>query len=216
MRSIIASTLSFLTVIAAQVTFQNSSQTILRVDSGSYGPEIEEVHYYYEQWPIGIAVSSTGRIFASYTRGNYTFTLGETVNKTAERPYPSAGLNLPVNQLNTTWNGIMFGSGNTTGLISVQALYITPASSSRPETLWVVDTGRPTRLWERQFQLWSQPQIEKLALLNGGSTTADLASDRRFGEWVRSLHKSLRVRLRIFKSSTTQMLTAPQIGCQTP
>jgi hypothetical protein len=144
MKSVVAWTIGLLAVAAAQVTFQNSSQTILRVDSGSYGPEIEEVHYYYEQWPIGIAVSSTGRIFASYTRGNYTFTLGETVNKTAERPYPSAGLNLPVSQLNTTWNGIMFGSGNTTGLISVQAVYITPASSMRPETLWVVDTGRPT------------------------------------------------------------------------
>ena len=55
-------------------------------------------------------------------------------------------LNLPVSQLNTTWNGIMFGSSNTTGLISVQALYITPVTNLRPETLWVVDTGRPTVL----------------------------------------------------------------------
>lgn len=31
--------------VAAQVTYQNSSQTILRVDNGTYGPEIEEVHY---------------------------------------------------------------------------------------------------------------------------------------------------------------------------
>ena len=29
----------------AQVTFQNSSGTRLRVDNGTYGPEIEEVHY---------------------------------------------------------------------------------------------------------------------------------------------------------------------------
>jgi hypothetical protein len=144
MKSTLPLAIGLLAATAAQVTFQNSSQTILRVDTGSYGPDIEEVHYYYEQWPIGIAVSSTGRIFASYTRGDYTFTLGETVNKTAERPYPSAGLNLPVSQLNTMWNGIMFGSGNSSGLISVQALYITPASNSRPETLWVVDTGRPT------------------------------------------------------------------------
>lgn len=144
MKATVALSFALLALGSAQVTFQNSSQTILRVDSGSHGPELEEVHYYYEQWPIGIAVSSTGRIFASYTRGNYTFTLGETINKTAERPYPSAGLNLPVSQLNTTWNGIMFGSSNTTGLISVQALYITPATNLRPETLWVVDTGRPT------------------------------------------------------------------------
>jgi hypothetical protein len=30
---------------AAQVTYQNSSGTILRTDNGTYGPTIEEVHY---------------------------------------------------------------------------------------------------------------------------------------------------------------------------
>lgn len=29
-------------------------------------------------------------------------------------------------------------------MISVQALYVTPATDSLPETLWVLDTGRPT------------------------------------------------------------------------
>lgn len=133
-----------MSMAAAQFTYQNHSQTILRVDTGSYGPELEEYHYYYDQWPIGLAISSQGRFFVSYTRGNYSFTLGEVVNKTAETPYPSAGLNLPVSQLNTSWNGIDFGSGNSTGLISVQALYITPKNEKRDETLWVVDTGRPT------------------------------------------------------------------------
>lgn len=118
--------------------------TILRVDNGTYGPAIEEVHYFYNFWPIGIAVSSTGRIFVSYTRGDYEYTVGEVVNKTSEVPYPSAGLNLPPDMLNTTFNGIEFGSSNSTGLISVQALYITPATSTRPETLWMLDTGRPT------------------------------------------------------------------------
>lgn len=136
--------LALMSMAAAQFTYQNHSQTILRVDTGSYGPELEEYHYYYDQWPIGLAISSQGRFFVSYTRGNYSFTLGEAVNKTAETPYPSAGLNLPVSQLNTSWNGIDFGSGNSTGLISVQALYITPKNEKRDETLWVVDTGRPT------------------------------------------------------------------------
>ena len=143
MKSLLISALGVASV-TAQVTYQNSSQTILRTDPGAYGPEIEEVHYYYQQWPIGIAVSSKGRIFASYTRGNYTFTVGEAVNQTAEVPYPSADLNLPPSQLNTSWNGIAFGSANSTGLINVQALYITPQSDRRPETLWLVDTGRPT------------------------------------------------------------------------
>ncbi|KAL9618735.1 MAG: hypothetical protein Q9160_006614 [Pyrenula sp. 1 TL-2023] len=136
--------LCFVPLAVSQVTYQNSSQTILRVDSGSYGPPLEEVHYYYDQWPIGLAVSSTSRIFVCYTRGNYTYTLGETVNKTAEKPYPSAELNLPPSELNQTLGGIPFGSSNSTAFISVQALFITPEASDRPETLWALDTGRPT------------------------------------------------------------------------
>ncbi|KAK4948681.1 hypothetical protein LTR10_012685 [Elasticomyces elasticus] len=126
------------------VTNTSRFNTFLRVDNGTYGPAIEEVHYFYNYWPIGIAVSSTSRIFICYTRGEYDYTVSEVVNMTAEAPYPSAGLNLPVDALNTTFNGISFGSANSTGLISVQALYITPATSSRPETLWLLDTGRPT------------------------------------------------------------------------
>lgn len=100
----------------------------------------------YNQWPIGIAVASDGRIFASYTRGDYAYTVGVVVNKTAEEPYPSSGpvVNALPDMLNTTFNGIDFGSGNTSALISVQALYITPETASRPETLWLLDTGRPT------------------------------------------------------------------------
>jgi hypothetical protein len=48
-----SSTMLFSTIVpfvfgisaAAQVTAQNSSGTRLRVDNGTYGPEIEEVHY---------------------------------------------------------------------------------------------------------------------------------------------------------------------------
>lgn len=131
---------------AAHVTYQNSSGTRLRVDNGTYGPAIEEVHYYYDQWPIGIAVASDGRIFTTYTRGSDRYTLGVVVNETAEEPYPSLELNLPVDQLNTSWHGIDFGSGNSSAFISVQAVYVTPQANAtgRPETLWVLDTGRPT------------------------------------------------------------------------
>ncbi|KAH0213808.1 hypothetical protein KCU86_g4778, partial [Aureobasidium melanogenum] len=100
--------------LSQQVTYENSSSTILRVDNGTYGPAIEEYHYYYDQWPIGLAISSKGRFFVSYTRGDYAYTVGEVVNKTAEAPYPSQALQVPVADLNTTWNGIAFGSGNST------------------------------------------------------------------------------------------------------
>ncbi|KAF2771917.1 hypothetical protein EJ03DRAFT_11438 [Teratosphaeria nubilosa] len=135
-----------LPAIATAGLVQNSPRysTRLRVDNGTYGPLIEEVHYYYDQWPIGIAVASDGRIFTTYTRGSYNYTLGVVVNETAEEPYPSAALNLPVSELNTTWHGIPFGSGNSSAFINVQAIYITSQTSTRPETLWVLDTGRPT------------------------------------------------------------------------
>ncbi|KAL0264819.1 hypothetical protein SLS55_000772 [Diplodia seriata] len=125
-----------------EVTYQEPSGTILRTDNGTYGPPLEEFHYYYDQWPIGLAVSSAGRLFVCYTRGQYAYTLGESVNKTAEAPYPSAELNLPVSSLNTSYNGIPFGSADSHGLISVQALYITPKTANRDETLWALDTGR--------------------------------------------------------------------------
>lgn len=118
--------------------------TILRVDNGTYGPPIEEVHHFWKYWPVGIAVSSTGRLFVSYTRGSYDYTLGEVVDFNNEVPYPDLATNLPVDELNTTFNTIPFGSANSSGLINVQAVYITPQTSNRPETLWVVDTGRAT------------------------------------------------------------------------
>lgn len=132
--------------IATEGLVANTSRydTILRVDNGTYGPPIEEVHYFYKYWPIGISVSSTGRLFVTYTRGQQDYTVGEVVNMTAETPYPDASTNLPVDQLNTTFNTIPFGSANSSGLISAQALYITPNTATRPETLWIVDTGRPT------------------------------------------------------------------------
>ena len=68
------------------------------------------------------------------------------MNTTTEAPFPPSGpvVNLPPSELNTSWHGIDFGSNNQTGLINVQALEITSAFSQRPETLWVLDTGRPT------------------------------------------------------------------------
>jgi hypothetical protein len=133
----------FAALSAGQITYQNAAGTRLRVDNGTYGPPIEEVHYFYDQWPVGFAVSSKGRIFVTYYPGNYSYTLGEVVNSTAERPYPSPAWNVPPTNITQVIDGTLFGSTNSTGFISVQALYITPATDSRPETLWVLDVGRP-------------------------------------------------------------------------
>lgn len=61
-------------------------------------------------------------------------------------PFPTKGpvRNLSPAELNVTWHGIDFGSADDQGLISVQALFITPKTTTRLETLWILDTGRPT------------------------------------------------------------------------
>ncbi|KAI0592871.1 major royal jelly protein-domain-containing protein [Biscogniauxia sp. FL1348] len=120
-------------------TFSTAGPRNVRIDTGTYGPPVEEYHYFYDQWPIGLAVSKTGRVFTCYTRGTYSYTLGEVVNETAEAPYPSLELNTPPAGLYSESNGIAFGSSDSSHFISVQALYITP-----DDTLWVLDTGRPT------------------------------------------------------------------------
>ncbi|KAK7968637.1 hypothetical protein PG996_002937 [Apiospora saccharicola] len=114
----------------------------VRIDMGTYGPPVEEYHYFYDQWPIGLAVSQKGRVFTCYTRGDYAYTLGEVVNLTAEAAYPDLELNTPPGGLVIEGEGVAgvpFGSADATHFISVQALYVTP-----DDTLWVLDTGRPT------------------------------------------------------------------------
>lgn len=121
-------------------TFTTTGPRNIRVDTGTYGPPVEEFHYFYDQWPIGLAVSKTGRVFTCYTRGTYAYTLGEVVNQTAEAAYPSPALNTPPAGLATTIiAGVAFGSADAAHFVSVQALYVTP-----DDTLWVLDTGRPT------------------------------------------------------------------------
>lgn len=150
--------------------------TILRTDNGTYGPEIEEFHYYYGQWPTGVAVSSTGRLFVCYTRGGAAvspFTLGEAVNQTAEAAYPSADFSIPVEQVNTTIAGMPFGVGNSTNLISVQTVYITSETAERPETLWVLDTGRPSIKDDTGAltQVYAQPGGPKLVAISLANDT---------------------------------------------
>jgi hypothetical protein len=143
-------------------TFTTTGPRNVRIDSGTYGPPVEEVHYFYDQWPIGVTVSKTGRIFACYTRGTYAYTLGEIVNLTAEAPYPNLELNTPPDGLSTEFNGIPFGSNDHEHFISVQAIFVTP-----DDMLWVLDTGRPTiNLSTSPVVPYSQPGGPKLVAIN--------------------------------------------------
>lgn len=147
----------------------------LRQANASYGPPVEEVHYYTDQLPIGLAVASDHRIFVCYTRGTYPYTVGLVTNQTHEVPFPPANssiTNLPVSALNTTFNTIPFGVSSP-NLVSVQALIVTSATRNRPETLWVVDTGRPSIMQDgKSVMPYAQPGGPKLLafnLTNGGA-----------------------------------------------
>ncbi|KAI1190275.1 major royal jelly protein-domain-containing protein [Nemania serpens] len=63
-------------------------------DSGVFGPPLEVIHAYYGQWPTGVTVSSTGRIFSNFPGGldktnvyngsNNVFQVGEHTSLTTE------------------------------------------------------------------------------------------------------------------------------------
>lgn len=120
----------------------NFTAPSVRFDNGSYGPPLEATHYFYEQWPIGLAIhAESARQFVCYTRGTANFTLGLVTGPETEEAYPNLSSNSPPGGLlanRSTDPTITQGSNLEGYFISVQALYITG------DTLWVVDTGRPT------------------------------------------------------------------------
>lgn len=81
-----------------------SSQQLIQ-DPGRAGPALEVVHLYYDEWPTGIAVSSTGRKFSNYpgaldknntnNGSNGKYTVAELTSNTTEAAYPNAEWNNP-------------------------------------------------------------------------------------------------------------------------
>lgn len=89
-------------------------------------PRLEVVHKFRTQMPIGIAITSTGRMFCSYPRWEDTnaYTLAELKNG-REVPYPRGGdyqIGHKVNKQNN--------------LVSLQGLLV-----DAQDRLWVLDTG---------------------------------------------------------------------------
>jgi len=119
----------------------NSSTPNILSDPGVYGPPLEIVHLYYDQWPTGIAVSSTGRMFSNYppfldpTDNNYT--VAELTGYSTETPYPNLEMNQPPGgRINyTTIPPTSAASPNH--FTGVQSVVIDPA-----DRLWILDTGR--------------------------------------------------------------------------
>lgn len=116
-------------------------------DPGTYGPALELVHLYYDEWPTGVAVSSTGRIFANYPGGldsndtnngnNNKYTVAELTTNTTETPYPSMEYNNPPGGAINYTTSPPTGANYPDYFIGVQSVVIDSA-----DRLWVLDTGR--------------------------------------------------------------------------
>lgn len=127
--------------------FSLSASQDLVTDPGVYGPELEIAHLYYDEWPTGIAVSSTGRQVSNYPPGldpanlndgkNGKYTVAELVSKTTEKPYPSAEWNNPPGGAINYTNYPPTGANYPNYLIGVQSVVVDAA-----DRLWILDTGR--------------------------------------------------------------------------
>jgi hypothetical protein len=95
-------------------------EELLIRDPGVYGPALEVVHLYWDQFPTGIAVSKNGRRFSNYPGGldaNNTYrgtepkyTIAELLPNNTERAFPSVEMNSPVSR--TLEELVSVGSGN--------------------------------------------------------------------------------------------------------
>ncbi|OJJ48214.1 hypothetical protein ASPZODRAFT_14362 [Penicilliopsis zonata CBS 506.65] len=126
--------------VLLQVAIAGQVSAIAR-DPGVSGPPLELVHEFYDEWPTGVAVSSTGRMFACYPLGldanNTKYQVAELINRTAETPYPTTEINSPpggpFNYSTTPPTSVNYADY----LISVQSVYI-----DAKDRLWILDTGR--------------------------------------------------------------------------
>ncbi|KAK7442838.1 major royal jelly protein [Colletotrichum acutatum] len=136
-----------LTLVAALAGLHPTRAQNLIFDSGRSGPSLEVVHLYNDQWPTGVAVSSTGRKFSNYPGGldpnntndgtNGKYTVAELFDNDIEKPYPSAEFNNPPGGAINFTTTPPAGANYKNYLIGVQSVVIDSA-----DRLWILDTGR--------------------------------------------------------------------------
>ncbi|TKA30453.1 hypothetical protein B0A50_02680 [Salinomyces thailandicus] len=123
------------------------SDSELITDPGVYGPPLELVHLYYDEFPTGIAVSAKGRMFSNYPGGldatnvnngtNGKYTIAELTGNRTETPYPSLEVNSPPGGAIDYTTYPPTGAGLPDYFIGSQSVVIDPADRA-----WVLDTGR--------------------------------------------------------------------------
>ncbi|TKA72408.1 hypothetical protein B0A49_02423 [Cryomyces minteri] len=123
-----------------------SAQAFIK-DPGAAGPALELVHLYNDEWPTGIAVSSTGRMFSNYPGGldpnntnngsNGKYTVAELIGNSSEVAYPSVAMNNPPGGAINYTTSPPTGANYQGYLIGVQSVVI-----DSKDRLWILDTGR--------------------------------------------------------------------------
>lgn len=136
-----------LSALVTLTSAQSLSTAHLIQDPLKYGPDLELVHQYYDEWPTGIAVSSTGRKFSNYPPGldvnntntgsNNKYTVAELIGNSSERAFPSAQINNPPGGAINYTTSPPTGANYQNYLIGVQSVVI-----DAKDRLWILDTGR--------------------------------------------------------------------------
>ncbi|MCJ1397112.1 hypothetical protein MMC11_000304 [Xylographa trunciseda] len=128
-------------ILALFSSVLRASAQKLASDPGVYGPPLDVVHVYNDQFPSGITVSATGRMFSNYPpaldANNTKYNVAELVSGNTETPYPSMEINSPpggfINYTTTPPSGANYQDY----LISVSSVVI-----DAKDRLWILDTGR--------------------------------------------------------------------------
>ncbi|OCT49727.1 major royal jelly protein [Cladophialophora carrionii] len=117
-----------------------TAQQPLRDPIGT-GPPLELVHLYFDEWPTGVAVSSSGRIFSCYPLGldatNTRYQVAELGSNNTETPFPNTQINTPPGGAVDYSKNPPQSKGLSNYFISVQSVVVDPK-----DRLWVLDTGR--------------------------------------------------------------------------
>ncbi|UPX14159.1 uncharacterized protein EKO05_0004649 [Ascochyta rabiei] len=135
----------FLLTASALLPALLSAQVIS--DPGAAGGPLEIVHLYYDQWPTGITVSRSGRMFSNYPAGldpNNTntgdvtrYAVAELNSNNTETPYPNAEINNPPGGAINYTTSPPTSANYQSYLIGVQSVVLDPL-----DRLWILDTGR--------------------------------------------------------------------------
>ncbi|KAF7195131.1 hypothetical protein HII31_03599 [Pseudocercospora fuligena] len=145
--SILLATAGIPVIASAQSNPVREKRGEIWYDTVKYGPEIELVHLYYDEFPTGVAVSKTGRKFSNYPPGldanntnngsNGKYTIAELLPNNTERAWPSAEMNNPPGGAINYMTFPPSGANYQNYIIGSQSIVIDSADRA-----WILDTGR--------------------------------------------------------------------------